>query len=347
MLRVILNKDMSWKKMDKSQDAIIHALETKEMNETGWLNFVSPDLRQRICGGLGAGIHSLEEIRLRIARPLILRFGETELTFDQDNRLTADLQRGCLLERAELDRNLEIITQGSLYAWENEFKNGYLTIPGGHRVGFVGRGVLDRGEIRTLKDISGLNYRLGHEIIGCADELLPLLVNANHVFPTLIISPPQCGKTTLLRDLIRQFSDGVEKIGFSGVNVGLVDERSEIAGTFAGYPQFKIGRRTDVLDACPKAQGLIMLIRSMSPRVVATDEIGKAEDLEAIHAALHSGVSVVTTIHGSNLDEIKKRSFFNRMLRERIFERIILLSRRNGPGTVEAVYDGDQFERMR
>ncbi len=352
MVRLIINKDKLLKgSKSASQEKLGQKSEVKVLKERkmtlGWLSALSPGLRQKLCESSGSRLAEFEEIRLRIGRPLILRLGQTELTIDNDNRLSSELKKGYIISKAELERNLEILSQGSLYAWEDEFKNGYLTIPGGHRVGFVGRGVLDKGVIRTIRDISGFNYRISREVPGCADEVLPYVIENQHVFHTLIISPPQCGKTTLLRDMVCQISDGIEKMGFGGVNVGLVDERSELAGIYEGQPQFHIGLRTDVLDACPKAQGMIMLIRSMSPRVVATDEIGKPEDVEAVYEALQTGVSVLTTIHGSNLEEIKKRPFLRKLLNWQFFERIVLLSRRDGPGTIEAVYDGKTLERMK
>jgi stage III sporulation protein AA len=162
----------------------------------------------------------------------------------------------------------------------------------------------------------------------------------------LIVSPPLAGKTTLLRDFVRQLSDGIPTLGFKGVNVGLVDERSEVAGTYLGYPQFDIGIRTDVLDGCPKAQGVMMLIRSMSPQVVATDEIGRPEDMEALQEALQAGVVVFTTIHGESYEEIKTRPFFKEVDSWRLFERIVILSRRLGVGTVEGIYEGRTQKRM-
>jgi len=312
-----------------------------------WLEALTPQLRGYTEECLGQYMGEIEEIRLRIGRPVLYRLGQQELTFDRDKKLTDRLEQGYVISRQELDRNLEILSQSSLYAWEDEFRNGYLTIPGGHRVGLAGRGVLDKGIIKTLKDISGLNYRISREVRGCADEIMPFVVCGGHIFHTLLVSPPQCGKTTLLRDMIRQLSDGMTKRSFMGVNVGLVDERSEIAGMYQGEPQFQIGLRTDVLDACPKAQGMIMLIRSMSPRVIATDEIGKAEDVEALYQALQAGVTVLTTVHGSSLLELRERPFLRELVNSKFFERIAVLSRRKGAGTLEAVYDGKTLERMR
>jgi stage III sporulation protein AA len=165
------------------------------------------------------------------------------------------------------------------------------------------------------------------------------------VFNTLLISPPQCGKTTLLRDLARQISNGTLHARMKGMKVGIVDERSELAGCVQGVPQHDVGLRTDVLDACPKAEGMIMMIRSMSPHLLITDEIGRMEDCEAILEAVHAGVHVITTAHGFGLSEVRKRPAIRELFKAGAFSRYIVLSRRLGPGTVEAVYDR-QGERI-
>jgi len=344
MVRVIVNgaKSGSGARQEKPLSADMAVVNQTAIRQAaaGWLAALPPTLRRMVSESLGQRIGELEEIRLRIERPLLLRLAQTELTIDRENRLCGELSRGYVITQADLEQTLEVLSRGSLYAWEDEFKNGYLTVPGGHRVGFAGRGVLEKGVIRTIREIAGFNYRIGHEIPGCADRLLPYLLKGREVYHTLIVSPPQCGKTTLLRDLVRQISDGEKQLGFAGANVGLVDERSELAGVYHGRPQFKIGLRTDVLDACPKAQGIMMLIRSMSPQVVATDEIGRPEDVEAILAAQSSGVSVITTLHGRDVDEIWDRPYLQDLGKLRIFQRIVVLSRRKGAGTIEAVYDG-------
>ncbi len=313
-----------------------------------WQDYLVPELRGLMKRGMSKHLAEIEEIRLRLGRPLVLRLANREVTLDESGMACERLQKGIVVGRDLIERSIQVLSQGSLYAWEEEIRNGYITITGGHRVGLMGRGVLEKGEIKTLKEISGVNYRIGRQILGCADGILPYLVGENGtVCHTLVVSPPQCGKTTLLRDIVRQISDGVGSLRFKGVNVGLVDERSEVAGVYRGMPQFEIGMRTDVLDACPKAQGMIMMIRSMSPAVIATDEIGKREDVEALHQALQAGVSVLATVHGGSLAEVKERPVIGELLSFKFFERLVLLNRGQGPGTVEAIYGGRNWERMK
>lgn len=318
-----------------------------QISSLSWFQALSPKLQELLVAGSTPLLSEIEEIRLRIKRPLLLRVGARELSITQDGQITEAIEDGELITKEDLERTVQILSQNSLYAWDEEFRNGYITIPGGHRIGIVGRAVLENGQLKTLKDISGINYRIGRQILGCANAVLPFLIKQNQqVCHTLIISPPQCGKTTLLRDIVRQLSNGIPALHFSGVNVGLVDERSEIAGMYQGEPQFQIGQRTDVLDACPKAQGMMMLIRSMSPRVLATDEVGKNEDLEAMYQALQAGVTVITTVHGNSMEEIKERPNLQALLNWRFFDRMLILSRRQGVGTLEKVLDGKTLERM-
>lgn len=321
--------------------------ETRSGPSVTWLQALPPSLRELTVTSVGPMFYELEEIRLRIGKPIIYRIGLQEYTADLNGRPSSDLSTGYQVTRQDLDRTLQVLSQSSFYAWEEELRNGFITIPGGHRVGITGRGVVDKGQLKTLKEISGLNYRISREITGCSDHVLPYLIKGEKVLHSLIVSPPQCGKTTLLRDLIRQLSDGSPSLGWSGVNVGLVDERSEIAGMYLGEPQYDLGVRTDILDACPKAEGMIMLIRSMSPRVIATDEIGRREDVSAINQALQAGVSVLTTVHGTSYEELERRPVLSELLNWKFFDRLIFLSRRRGPGTLETVIDGKTKERVR
>ncbi|MHB1125366.1 MAG: stage III sporulation protein AA [Bacillota bacterium] len=312
------------------------------------LPFLPQPVRGMIHRLSSSAIDKLEEIRLREDQPLLLRVGEQHYFLSEQGGLLTVLHDSYHISHQDIQRTLQLISEGSLYALEEEFRNGYLTLRGGHRVGFVGRAVLDKGRVKTLKHISSLNFRIARQVKGCADRVLPFLYKpaGGGIYHTLIVSPPQCGKTTLLRDLVRQLSNGVAFLGMSGVNVGLVDERSEIAGCFRGRPQNDVGVRTDVLDGCPKAEGMLMLIRSMSPRVVATDEIGRQEDTAALEEMLHAGITVISTVHGASLEELSRRPALRYILENRFFERIVFLGRSMGPGTVEYIVDGGNGKKL-
>ena len=238
----------------------------------------------------------------------------------------------------ELRETMEFVGEYSLYAYEDELRQGYLTIRGGHRVGVAGRTVLDGDKVKSVRYISCVNVRLSHEVPGCADPVLPYLWGDEGLLHTLIISPPRCGKTTLLRDMVRQISDGSR--ARRGYTVGVVDERSEICGCFMGIPENDVGIRTDVMDACPKAEGMMMLVRSMAPEVIAVDEIGRYEDIDAIETVLYSGCRLIATVHGSSLSDIQAKPLFQRLAQEQVFERYVILRDSFRSGHIEEILDG-------
>lgn len=284
----------------------------------------------------------IEEVRLRMDRPLLL-LGNHKETFIDSQGIAVPPEKGYRVQREDVLQALERMTQSSLYAAEEEMKQGFITLPGGHRVGITGEAILKNGEIQTLKHISALNIRLAKAIDGKAELILPkLLKRDGSLYHTLILSPPRAGKTTLLRDMIRKLSDGSPALSIRGQTVGVVDERRELAGMWQGSPAYNLGCRTDVLDGCPKRMGINMLIRSMSPQVVAVDELGHPEDVEAVLDALRTGVKILSTAHASNLEEALRRPTLRALFESGVFERVVVLSRRNGPGTVEEIINLSQ-----
>ncbi|WP_123040918.1 stage III sporulation protein AA [Cohnella candidum] len=279
---------------------------------------------------------TLEEIRIRENRPLEIGFAGRHAFVKADGSLTSDYRRAYSPGREECRALLERITHHSLYAVEEELRRGYITVDGGHRIGLAGRAVLDRGNVAHLKDISGFNVRIARSRAGCAAGVLPgiLDLRGRTIKHTLVVSPPQQGKTTLLRDLVRCISAGewhhAAAAEWGGRKVGVVDERSEIAACQAGVPTFDLGPRCDVLDACPKAEGIMMMVRSMSPEVVAVDEIGRPEDAAALKEALHAGVRVLATAHASGLDDVFSRPVLSALAEEGVFGTFVLLSRSGG-----------------
>lgn len=262
---------------------------------------------------------TLQEIRFKIEKPIILTVSKGEVVLSYT------------LTREDIKYILQRISNYSLYAYEEEIRQGFITIRGGHRVGLAGECVMDGGRVKTIRNISSLNIRISREIIGCSTKVMKHILSGDRVRNTLIISPPKCGKTTILRDIARGLSDG-------GKKVSIIDERSEIAASYLGIPQMKVGIRTDVLDNCLKSEGLIMAIRSLSPEVIICDEIGTLKDIESLIMAFNSGVNIIVTLHGESVDDLTNRNVFKELLDNNVIERVIILSNKEGVGTIDGVY---------
>lgn len=273
-------------------------------------------------------LNEIEEIRVRVNRSLeISTKGLVQFfpyTVQQEDALHL----------------LNKISHYSIYALEEELRRGYITIEGGHRVGLAGKVILEEGRVKAIRDVSSFNIRVAKEKIGIANAIIKDLYKQNWLH-TMIVGPPQTGKTTLLRDLARIISGGGSDEPLKARKVGIIDERSEIAGCVSGIPQMTFGPRIDVLDACPKAEGMMMMIRSMSPDVLIVDEIGRSQDAEAIMEAVNAGIKLIMTTHGKSYDEIKKRPTLKGLLNEKVIERFVILSRTSGPGTITSILDGE------
>ena len=214
-----------------------------------------------------------EEIRIRINQPMILWDGRKEYFLDKlSGRLSVKAEGSYYIKESDISAMLTFLSRYSIYAYEEELKSGFLTLEGGHRVGVTGQIRMEGEKVEQLAYVGSLNIRIAHQKIGCAKEILPFIRTEQRVRSTLFVSSVGIGKTTLLRDSIRLISgDETSRIHFK---VGVVDERSEIAACCHGIPQNNLGIRTDVIDRCKKAVGMRMLLRSMSPDVIAVDEIG-------------------------------------------------------------------------
>lgn len=297
---------------------------------------ILPVLAKNIAGALenkALDFDGLQEIRLRADKPLVVVYRGKELFVKGWEEMPV------IVTGRDIRETVDYISSYSLYAYEHEMRQGFITIEGGHRVGMAGQTVVENQQVKNMKYISSVNVRISHEVKGCASEVLPYLEKNGDLCHTLIVSPPRCGKTTLLRDLIRQVSDGCKWV--KGMTVGVVDERSEIGGCYRGNPQNDLGIRTDVLDCCPKAEGMLMLIRSMSPRVLAVDEIGAKEDIQAIEYALHCGCIMLATAHGASLEELRRKPLFDELIARQRFERYVVLSNETRTGGIIGVYDAN------
>ena len=269
----------------------------------------------------------IEEIRLRTNKPLSLKIGQEIQTTEY------------IVNQQEVLQAFEKICENSVYSYRRQICDGYITIKGGNRVGIVGSAVVDNGQVININYISSLNFRIARQKIGCSNKIIEDIINYknNTIYNTLIVSPPGCGKTTLLRDIVRNISNGINVLGFKGKTVGIVDERGEIAAMYKGIAQNDIGIRTDVVDNMPKPEAMRMLVRSMAPDVIACDEIGSLEDIKAIDYAMCSGIKGIFTAHGKDLDEVNRNPELSKLLEKHTFDRIILLNPQKR-GDAECIY---------
>ncbi|CAM3956348.1 stage III sporulation protein AA [Lederbergia lenta] len=292
------------------------------------LQYIPEEIRKMIRNLPHDLIEKIEEIRLRIGRPVEV----------SASGLPHFLHY--IFTKEDADQFISKLANHSFYTLDEELKKGYITIAGGHRVGLAGKVILENGYVKAIRHLASFNIRIAREKIGVAEKYVPYLFDQNWK-NTMIIGAPQAGKTTLLRDLARIASGGMKKNRIPSLKVGIVDERSEIAGCVHGEPQLHLGPRVDVLDACPKAEGMMMMIRSMSPDILIVDEIGRQEDSAAILEAVNAGIKLIMTTHGRNITEVKNRPMLKEIFEQSVFERVIGLSREKGPGTVTVITDAE------
>ena len=270
----------------------------------------------------------VQEIRIRVGSQIIVKTNKKD-----------DIIINYFITREDILEIMQVICNNSIYSYQNEIANGYITINGGHRVGITGDVVLENNKVINIKYISSLNFRIARQILDCSNNILKYVINLeeNTVFHTLIVSPPGAGKTTILKDLVRKISDGIPEIGFKGIDVSLIDERGEISAMYNGVPQNKIGIRTDVLENVSKPIGIKMAVRSMAPKVIVADEIGNYNDIEAINYAVCSGVKGIFTAHSLSYETMMLNKELNKLINMKIIERIIFLDSKT-KGKIKNVY---------
>lgn len=269
----------------------------------------------------------LEEIRFRVGKPIALKIN------------SKDKMIKYIVSSEELLKILQFVCENSIYSYQHQISEGFVTIKGGHRVGISGSCVIENGKVININYINSLNFRIARQVVGASNEIIKYILNTekNNVKNTLIVSPPGAGKTTILKDISKQISSGINKLNFEAINTGIVDERGEIAALYKGIPQNDIGIKVDVLDNVSKGIGMKMLVRTMSPQVIIADEIGGQEDVEAINYVMCSGCKGVFTAHGEKIEDLYLNSFLKQLLIGHVFEIIIFLDS-NKKGMVKMLY---------
>ena len=260
-------------------------------------------------------IDELQEIRMRTDRPIILRLQEKDFILQYN------------IPQSEILQIVERLCENSIYAYKNQICEGFITVKGGHRVGLTGSCVIENGKIVNVKYISSLNFRIAREVLNCSTRVLREIIDIENksIYNTILVAPPGRGKTTILRDVIRRLSNGIDEINFKGKTCGVVDERGEIAAMYKGVPQNDVGIRTDIIENVTKNQGIHMLVRTMAPEIIACDEIGSSDDVDAIHYALYSGVKGIFTMHGKNIEDIKNNRQIYELIGNREIQKVVFL----------------------
>lgn len=275
------------------------------------------------------------EIRLRINSPIMIKNLKSTLFLDNNYKVS----------KKDIEDTVSNLTRNSIHAFEKEIKSGYITIEGGHRVGIGGDCIYEGEYFKGFKNITSLNIRIAREYSGCSKNYIKYFINSSkNIYNTLIIGPPLSGKTTFIRDLCSNLSDGTKIPYFEGCDITLIDERGEISAVYDGIPQMYVGCRTDVLSYCMKKEGFFMGIRALSPKIIISDELGSKDDFEIVQYALKSGVNIITTAHGFSLEDVKKNLYMKTIIDNNFFDRAIILKNSQKPCIVKEVYD---FERNR
>jgi len=302
---------------------------------TGDLSRIScnlPDRIKRVVDRISPEMASrLEELRINAGVPLMGVFSGFDRFICEDGTFTDKPETAFRVGREEVEELFYRLCEHSVYAYQEDIARGFITIKGGFRAGICGRVVYQGQAIKGMKDISSVCIRVSRELKGCAEEIFPFIMSGSHdIWNTMVISPPRCGKTTMLRDICRIISTGSEKAGFAGLRTVIVDERSEIAACYMGIAQNDCGPRTDVLDGCRKPEGIEMALRGMSPAVIVVDELGTRQDEESVRMAWNAGARIVATAHAYDTGDLRERLGFGMLIGKGGFERCIVLGIRDG-----------------
>lgn len=240
----------------------------------------------------------IQEIRLRVNRPIAATVNGKIFYITENGQLTYNSKTAATVTEQDLRRTFEAVCQYSVHSFRREISRGFITIKGGHRVGFCGTPVLRDGAVENVKNINSMNFRIAREVIGCAEKLCSECFS-DGLCSLLLAGAPSTGKTTLLRDLARLLGERYR--------VALIDERGELAASCGGIPQNDVGVNTDVFDGYGKAEGISAAVRVMSPQVIICDEMGSAEDFEAVRSAAYSGVYTAASVHAADMNDLKRK----------------------------------------
>ena len=293
------------------------------------LEYLAKEIKLEIQKYIKSFNENIEEIRLRNNRPIVIRTSFRNIILEH------------IVKTEELLETFQNVCEHSIYSYQKQICEGFITIKGGHRVGITGNCAIENGKIININYISSLNFRIAKEKKGCSNKILNYIIDNNEILNTLIISRPGCGKTTMLRDLVRNISSGVSQYNLNPKTCGVVDERGEIASMYKGIPQNDVGILSDVIDNVSKYDGMKLLVRSMAPDVIICDEIGNKEDVDAIEYAMCSGVKGIFTAHGNSLEDLLNNSEIRSLIEKHLIKLVIVLDEKK-LGEIKNIYKLDK-----
>jgi len=283
------------------------------------LCYLPENLRNILSNPIKHSADNIQEIRMRVNKPLIIGTTNGNFAVLPNGGLSPAVGGAYIITLHDIRAVFQLICENSVYAYMEDIKQGFITIKGGHRVGFTGKAVCNDKKIENFKDISSVNIRIAREVIGSSNEIINEILINGKICNTLLVSPPLGGKTTVIRDIARRISN-------EGFKVGIADDRGEIAAVYKGVPQNDIGIQSDVIENAPKREAISIMLRSMSPQVIISDEISNNDDSYAVEQCFGTGVAVIGSAHGNSVSEIEERKFLKNLIGRGGFEKIIILS---------------------
>ncbi|MBE6784807.1 MAG: stage III sporulation protein AA [Ruminococcaceae bacterium] len=307
--------------------------EIKDKDFTSALSIIRGELKNNLTALPEELKMQTAEIRLRTGKPVVLfgTYGSAFLSAGQG--ITKEREKSFVCYSRDMNDIFSRLCSFSVHTHLQSIVNGFITIQGGHRVGICGTAVTDSGNgITSVRDISSLNIRIAREKRGCSDVIYNTLFHSG-LQSIIIAGSPMTGKTTVLRDLVRRISDGE-----ISRKVCVIDERQEIAAMNAGFCQRDVGLNTDVFDLYPKDKAVINAVKTMSPELIAMDELCSDSEIEAVRLGVNSGVKFIVTVHAADYSEILSREQIKKLLRTYSFEKLVLL-KKDSLGQVEGIYD--------
>lgn len=306
------------------------------------ISFLSDKLRFALCKIPPKIKQNAQEIRIRVNRNISVICPNNTLFVSNSGDVSSNAYgtQNIKVYQRDIEISFCKLCDDSVYSFQNQISNGFVTAKGGHRVGICGTAVVQNSKVVNIKDISSLNIRIAKDHFGCAKPILDFF-NRNQIKNTLIIGPPSSGKTSLLRDLARELS--LMDLGGVKPKIVIVDERNEIAATHKGIPQFDIGL-SDVLSEFSKSDGIIQAVRSLSPDVVICDEIGTESDLESIIKCINCGAKIVASIHAENKEDFRKKNISEKLIDICGFENLVFLKSSSSPGAIQDFIKSDELK---